>query len=448
MKVTHSGDWHISRNVEKRDESERCLRAMLGQAVIAPPDLFVFSGDLADELDGRIMLDSDAARCLMQLVIEFAEIAPIVVILGTRSHDRDTPEILAHLRTKHPVYVGRTVEQVALVQGLGGDRSFISVSALVRQDTALAFLTLCPSLDKSHLAAYSATSVAEGNLQYRELMHDLLAGLGLINDSLPEGVPRVFVGHNTVLGCEYSSGQLSVGQDLEYSVADLHQVHADGYMLGHIHKHQILSGNIVYSGSPGRLNFGEVEDKGFVEWVFDGRKLQSLTFQPLPARKFCFVDVKWSPEVEGVEHVEQALVAALPDAAGADVRFRFDVPEELRHLVDRAGIEQAFLGAGALRVKIEVQIIPKVRSRAAGISRLTTLPEKVKRWGESVEQPVPDSVLQLAGIIEGMSTEELLTYALKPEVAAEITSPDSSPGQTPLGATSVGLFAQDQTSLF
>jgi len=427
LKIVHSADWHISRNGEKREESARCVLAMVGHARLDPPDLFVLAGDLVDELDGRIMLDSDAARCAIDLVELCASIAPVVIVRGTKSHDREAPVIFRHLRTTYPVHVSTQVEQIALVENSSGAKSFVPVGAVGTSEEllwALAYLTMVPSLDKSYLASTYSDSVSAGNTRYRELLHDLLAGLGVVNDALDPDIPRMLVGHGMLTGAMFSTGQVAIGEDMEFSINDLQQARCDAYCLGHVHKFQQHAGNICYSGSPGRLNFGEVEEKGFLEWRFIGRALQHLEFVPLPARKFCFVDVKWDATVEGVEHVEQALVAALPNAAGADVRFRFDVPEELRQLVDRPGIEQAFLDAGALRVKVEMQIIPKQRQRAAGISGLTTLPAKVKKWGEATDTEIPASVLELAGAIEGMSVEELLTMALAPPVPAAALGDD------------------------
>lgn len=127
----------------------------------------------------------------------------------------------------------------------------------------------------------------------------------------------------------------------------------------------------------------------------------SIRFIPTPARRFVFVDAEFD-ELDGkLEEVK-------PTVAGAHVRVRFSLPEERRHEADREGIENMLLAWGASAVKVESQIIPATRQRAAGISKATTLPEKVQRWAEATGVVVPDRVLEIAGSIEGMSSEELL----------------------------------------
>ena len=71
---------------------------------------------------------------------------------------------------------------------------------------------------------------------------------------------------------------------------------------------------------------------------------------------------------------------AQQDVAGAFVRVRWTVADEDRHAVNREAIQQA-LGAAA-EVKLEGRIVPVVRTRAAGISQLTSLEQKVTAWAQ------------------------------------------------------------------
>jgi exonuclease SbcD len=206
-------------------------------------------------------------------------------------------------------------------------------------------------------------------------------------------------------GAVFSTGQCAVGEDLEFGLNDLQAAKCDAVMLGHVHKQQSW-GNVAYSGSPGRLNFGEQEEKGFLLWTFDGGSA-SHQFIPSPARRFVFGDL---PEWSGAENVYNEAICMARDCKGAFVRLRYVVPEEERQSVDRGHLEALFEGAAS--VKIEVQVIPKVRSRAAGISRVDSLPEKVRRWGSTVDIEIPDNVLALAASIEGKDADELLEAAM------------------------------------
>nr|WP_188055628.1 metallophosphoesterase [Oryzomonas rubra] len=415
MRIIHTGDWHISRNADKREESERCILAMINHAQLYPPDLFVISGDTVDELDGRIMLDSEVAHSAIELVDSCAGIAPVVIIRGTRSHDRDTPAIFRHLRTVHRVHVASQVEQVALIR-YGDSCAFNSYASISPDHEVVAALTLVPSLDKAYLMAQFEGSARDGNMQARELMHDLFAGLGMVNDSLPAGIPKIFVGHGMLTGSEFSTGQVAVGEDLEFSVNDLHQAHCDYYALGHVHKYQQHGGNVFFCGSPGRLNYGEQEDKGFLEVTF-GSAAPVAQFMPLPARRLCFGEAIWDGD-EAAFEAEVARVEA--GASGADVRFRYSIPEEDRHRVDRALLEQRFMAGGARKVKIECQVVPAVRQRAAGISQARTLAEKVAQWGATSDvAPITlGGAIEIASNIESRSVEELVAGCF-PVVEAE-----------------------------
>lgn len=405
FRVLHTADLHFSNHAEKLQEVVRTTDFILEQAITDSPDVIVVSGDSVDEYDGRIRLDSDAARAAISFVQRAADIAPVVIIRGTKSHDKEAPYVFRHLRAAYPIHVATEIEQVALtVDSLGYQKFRDLTDAMHAGDDVVCAFTLVPSVDKANLAAMFPGSVRDGNLLMREVLHDLFSGFGMVNE-LCVGIPRVLVTHGMVTGAQFSSGQTAIGEDLEFGVEDLLQAKADYYALGHVHKFQCFHGRICYPGSPGRLNFGEQEEKGYLVVENVGTAEQRITFRNTPARSFCFGDAAWDRDSDAFElevsRVEQ-------ECSGADVRFRYSVPEEDRHLINRVALEQRFLTAGASRVKIECQIIPKQRQRAAGISRAQSLPEKVARWAETTGAVVPDSVMAVASVIEGMDVEELL----------------------------------------
>jgi len=412
FKVLHSADLHFSISVDKLPEVVRTTDSLLVQARAEQPDVIILAGDTLDEYDGRIRLDSECARAAISFVQQAADIAPVVIIRGTKSHDRESPYFFAHLRGKNPIHVATSIEQVALVRHeLGAHGYFyewrpLADQHLVEGERTVAAFSLVPSLDKSQLLACVDATIAGGNIVFRELVHDLFAGFGLVNDACQ--CPTFLVTHGMLTGAVFSSGQTAVGEDLEFGLSDLHAARASYVALGHVHKFQEFVGNVFYPGSPGRLNFGEQEEKGFIMAEFEGRVFSGYRFLSTPARRFCFGAVEWDGSVETVLAEARRLAA---DCSGADVRFRYSIPEEERMSVDRSALESLFLGAGANRAKIEMNVIPKQRTRAEGISKLETLPDKVLSWGTVVGEEIPADVLLLAGRIEGLSSEELLAEA-------------------------------------
>ncbi|MCK5607584.1 metallophosphoesterase [Candidatus Pacearchaeota archaeon] len=423
-KILHTADLHFSNKVDKLEETIRCSNHMLNVTKEEKPDVIILSGDTVDEYDGKIKLDSPTARAAISFVQRCADIAPVVIIKGTNSHDRQAPYIFQHLRAEYPVYVGTELEQVALVRGGDGLYKFFPQTHIVQSlfdapgggtkteeyamsADVVASFTLLPSVDKSYLYAKVDGGIQEGNAQIRELLHDVLAGFGQINDTI--SAPCILVGHGMITGAEFSSGQTAIGEDLEFGVGDLHAAKCDYYAMGHVHKYQQFPGHIYYSGSPGRLNFGEQEEKGFLMPEFDGREVKEVKFHPTPARRFVFGEADWRKG--GKEALDASLAKCVADCKGADVRFRYSINEEEMTAVRKDDIERQFMEAGAKRVKIECQILPKERVRAEGISKLEGLPEKVKKYGETVGEEIPQVVLDIAAVIEGNDVEELIAMA-------------------------------------
>lgn len=401
FKLLHTADLHFSNKPDKLQEVVRVTEDLLNVATVERPDCIVIAGDLLDQYDGKIGADSDCFRAAKRFIHHAADIAPVLIIRGTKSHDKDISGLFDDIRSRFPVHVASDVEMVALEPDPLGIGSF--TTAIDAYADYAAVFTLVPSLDKAALLGrIGGESIKDGNLQFKEAIHDMFAGFGLINSQLQ--CPTVLVTHGMLTGACFSSGQTAIGEDLEFGLNDLHAAGCDYVALGHVHKHQQW-GNVVYSGSPGRLNFGETEDKGFCMVDFAG-KVPSLRFIQTPARRFVFGEVmEWS----GADNVYNEAICMARDCQGAHVRLRYVIPEEERHTVDRAKLEALFTGASL--VKIEAQVLPKQRVRAAGISRAETLPEKVVKWADCVGETVPDRVLALASVIEGQDADELLAMA-------------------------------------
>jgi len=458
LKVLHTGDEHFGNKADKLAEVVTTTDFILERARIEQPDVAIVAGDLVDEHDGPIRIDSEAARAAIRFVTELGDICPIVIVRGTRSHDRETPYLFRHLRTTHPVHVSSMIEVVAMLP----DNSFVPVSDETAHllEVSKAVFTLLPSPDKSNLiAAHGCESILSSNMIAKDNVNDVLAFLGEVNKQVPGHVPRILAGHGMITGAVFSSGTIATGEDIEYTTSDLALTDTDLKLFGHVHKFQQFAGNIFYCGSPGRLNMGETETKGFLVHTLNGRSLEETRFIETPARRFILYDVPWNDD--GIENILAQATACEKECSGADVRFRYSIPEECRHQINREEIANRFKAAGARLAKIDLTVIPKYRQRAAGISRLESLPAKLVKWAETTEIELPRRVLDIAATIEGMSVEELVEDALlaigkaresqqlsEVLATAGIPDPPSSCDQT--GAadryqnTQMGLFGSHQ----
>jgi exonuclease SbcD len=280
-------------------------------------------------------------------------------------------------------------------------------------------------VNKAVVAATVGASAAADAVA--EHMAVLLRGFAASNHAARRcGLPTIAVSHGTVFGCLSEHGVPMAGFDHEFTTGALFAAQAQAFMLGHIHRHQSwercgtgLGGRaedqcIAYAGSIGRFHYGEEGDKGFLFWKIGAGDVR-FTLEPTPARRTLDVVFDGKPDLDVLrEAVERA------DITGAFVRVRWTVADEDRHEVDRAAILKVLQGAA--EAKLEGRIVPVVRTRAAGISQLASLADKVRAWALSTEakpQPLLDCLQALASQTPEMIAERTLygTAALTAEIA-------------------------------
>lgn len=77
---------------------------------------------------------------------------------------------------------------------------------------------------------------------------------------------------------------------LPLDLQELNNLNMDYIALGHIHKPQILSNRIAYSGCPEPLDFGELGERGIIKGLIDNKSIE-LEFVPFSKRKFIETEV-------------------------------------------------------------------------------------------------------------------------------------------------------------
>jgi len=115
----------------------------------------------------------------------------------------------------------------------------------------------------------------------------------------------------------------------------------------------------------------------------------------------------------------RAPTVARQDLAGAAVRVRWTVAEEDRGAVDRDAIQRAL--AGAAETKLEGRIVPVVRTRMAGISRMPRLEDKVRAWSQVAEVNV-EPLLECLAALQEAGPEDIAAGVLR-ETDAEQEEP-------------------------
>lgn len=404
MKIMHTADIHKKNQPHVLADIVKCCEFFIARAIEEKPDLIVIAGDLFDE---GVQLGSPASLAAIEFVYKCGNVAPTVVIRGTTSHDAEgSINALAKLRTAHPTYVTDRLEQLA-VTNVYGDRHMVRIDEDgIIAHGAIVIISTLPSINKANLMANLSGSVTDTSRETIDLVRDVLQGWGVINEQARAlDIPTILIGHGTVTGSQLSTGQTMAGKDLEYTTGDLHLAKCDLYCLGHIHKRQEW-GNIFYSGSITRLNYGEQEEKGFYVHEIKHNVLTTghvpflaeSRFVETPARSMRTKRPEGLPGVEVVEDVQQ----------GDLVRIVYEVAEADICKVDEQAIIDAAIAKGAAEVKIEKQIIPTVRVRAEGISRLGSLEEKLLKWAETTGQGITAEISGKLQLLEEMEDPQTI----------------------------------------
>jgi len=374
MKIAHFSDLHYCGAHLK--EAHRCFSYAIDAAIAAGVDCAVISGDATDH---ALDVHAPAVAALASNVRRLADHCPVLMLQGTYSHEPPgTLEVFKLLGGRYPVHVADRIEQVALMeqgQWLASDGwRFETVPAHNR-----ALFSCVPTVNKAMVAA--AVGATEAATAVGEHLALLLRGFAPTNAGARSAcVPTIGVSHGTVHGCITEHGVPMAGFDHEFTMRSLFAAGASAFLLGHIHKHQAWAQDgrqVAYAGSIGRLHYGEEGEKGFLIWTVDAEGA-GFTLVPTPSKRTIDITFDGTPELE-------QLRAAAGDAeiAGAHVRIRWNVAEEDRQAVDRAGIEVMF--SMAAEVKLEGRMIPVVRTRAAGISQAASIGAKVEAWAHATE---------------------------------------------------------------
>jgi exonuclease SbcD len=378
IRIAHFSDLHYG--PENLAESDRCFRAAVDRAIALGAQAAVLSGDATDH---ALDLHSPAAERLARQVRRLADHCAVLMLQGTFSHEPPgTLAIFRLLGGRYPVHVADRIGQV----GLKGNGRWVESEGWQFDGLPAglqALFSCVPTVNKAMVAAtVGASAAAEAT---GEQLAALLAGFAPGHRAARRhGVPAIGVSHGTVFGCLSEHGVPMAGFDHEFTTGALFAAEAQAFMLGHIHRHQAWqraerTGKqcVAYAGSIGRFHYGEEGEKGFLMWEVDAdaARFDRVT---TPARRTVDIVFEGKPDLGALR-----AAIAQQNVEGAHVRVRWTVASEDRHEVDRELIQRE-LGR-ATEVKLEGRIVPVVRTRAPGISRATSLAERLRQWARVTE---------------------------------------------------------------
>lgn len=275
MKVLHTSDWHIGKQLHKFDLSEDLqlffdwLFSVIESEKI---DLLLVSGDIFDQ--------ANPSQAAFKQYYDFLKrLLPLrcKIILTGGNHDSaavlNAPKEL--LKSFDISVVGGAVETM--------EDLFFEV----KKEAETVVVAAVPFLKDRDIRKSSAGET------YSDKIEQIKIGLrnyfeAVNRHYLENHAGKVFVvmGHLYVQGSQLSESERDIQIGNQAGVApDIFQKIPHYVALGHIHKPQVISrsGNTYYSGSPVPFSFSEKEDQKQVNiFTIENNEIKNIDFLPVP----------------------------------------------------------------------------------------------------------------------------------------------------------------------
>ncbi|WP_298150763.1 metallophosphoesterase [Flavobacterium sp.] len=402
IKVIHISDLHYS--PQNLIESDRCTGYSIQYAESAKPDLFIISGDATDH---RIDVHSEAAKALIGRVKQASNIAPVILLQGTFSHEpKGTLKSIAHCQGKHPIFVADKLQQIIFTK----EGNFIGSSDehFTEKDQDLLFnaksvITAIPVLNQAEIAAKVGTG---RDIQYemrQYILEYIKNSQKFIAMAKEADIPTLGISHGTVYQSITEHGFLMT-KDHEFMPEDMFDTGCSAFLLGHIHRHQYWTNDqgqiAAYPGSIGCFHFGDDDPKGFLEWNISSIRAE-FKFIQTPAQLKKTVTFNSEPDLKVLEE--------LRDFEG-ELRIQYLVNEENLQCVDRVKIESMLPNA---EITYDQRIVKIHRSRAEGISLENDLASKLEHWSKATGEKI-DNLQSKLILLQEKSVQEIVRESLSP----------------------------------
>lgn len=420
MKIFHFADVHHEEKYH--DEIKKCMDYIIKKAEEEQPDVIICSGDVTNS--EYLGASTKSAKTIMEQFRRFSDIAPVAVVIGTPSHDGQTPELLEYASGRFPIHVSTKPEQLLLTHSNTWLDSHYSV--IVSPNIKL-LVTQIPAPTKEHWK--NRQGVEQDNFNIAEAMGSIFAGFGHTAEQF-NGVPHILNGHFSMKGSKITETQLLPGGDISIGAETLAAAKADLYCLGHIHMRQsykIMGKEVAFhSGSTWRKNFGERnEDKGFfihnliidASQVKVGKYKNNSEFIKTPTRSMFQEDINLleNPGLLDVDDFSEYLTDKLkPQAANGDfIKIKITIYMDDIRLINQAKLKRLVLDNGASDIILEIERVRRENSRDDEVIKAVSLPDKFKALENHRSQPAPDGVFDLLESVETMDEADLVEYAVK-----------------------------------
>lgn len=295
LKIIHTADVHFGiENYGFLDpktglhtrllDFKKSFQFIVNKAIEENVDCFIFAGDAYKNSHPTPTHQKILLECIIPLLDKKI---PVVIIVGNHDHSGNSSkahalDVFNHMRVEG-CYVFSKPEKISIKTKSG----ILQIIGIPWPNRSIVF-------NDKNINFGSDVSEIVGN-SLRKIIKDYSL-------KIDKNEAAVLVGHLTISTGSFSGSERSVliGRDPVLLPVDVLQEGIDYVALGHLHKHQNLNKNgscpIVYSGSPEKIDFGEVNDeKGFclieIE-VHENKKETKYQFIKTPTRPFLEIYLK------------------------------------------------------------------------------------------------------------------------------------------------------------
>jgi len=427
LKILHTADWHVCD--EFLGDAVRCLEFLVRKAREIDPDIIVISGDIYNHR--QIRQESAAAKLAFSKVRALANIAPVMVLVGTPSHDGRAPDLLGQIHEDYPVWTEGLPNMVILLKSpLGEIQVHRDLDELAQEEwKALAIVSFMPAFTKQYFQTKSDIETAD-----QEIAKELGAIFGnfgvmrnevnkkLRFNKLAHPIPHILMGHWTIGGSFVHPSQALTGLDIEVARDHIALANPDIVCMGHIHAQQKIGQNIFYPGSLFATDFGEHEAKGFyiheLELVDLGGNWEitdsDFVLTPSPVLVKLTTELFKAKTDDTANLVMRKTLEGVTSNPNAIIRYEVKIYQDMAHTIDREMIEK-FVAEKIGPRKFDLQIVrmPRPNVRSARVIEVESLRDKLKTRAEIIEEPITDPILEKADLLENTEPEELLSMVQK-----------------------------------
>lgn len=380
VSLVHIGDFHAAPG-PRNEARYRALDQLIDEALQLPNiGAWLWPGDLAHQR--QAIADENG---LIVRLRHMSQRAPVIIAYGNHDVEGDLDKF-RHVSSGHPIYV---VDRPEVLRIRLATMQFASIAVLPYPHKAGLVLAGVANADQVDAAADALDAI------FMRFEAELAAARA-------NGDLTLFIGHANVGGAITSSGQPNIGREIELSPRHLDRLGPIYKGLNHIHKPQEIGWLTFYAGSVCRLDWGEIEEKRWLEVSYD----HALHRPDV---------ISHAIDVAPMYHVEGQLTrdgftwkctagpgGELQDAPvtwkGCQVRVRYTYAQSEAAVLNKQLAREPFLEAELLDV--EPIAIPDRQTRAPEVAAETTLAGKVAAWSTLNGKTATEGVLKKLAELE------------------------------------------------